>query len=260
MQSLFPLSNSRNTQLLPSIVLRWYSAVALVLFLTSVSLLAGCSTSREAWFANGNNGSSDGWGWFGGDRIKGSGKVVAQVRQVDSFNGIRIKGSGTLYVKQGNTQELKIETDDNVQQYIETEIRGGVLYVGFKRGSYSDVTLKIYATMPNITDLGISGSGDILTESIVTENLKCSISGSGTIECKGKAKNLEVSISGSGDIKNFGIEAENVSVAISGSGDADVYATKSLDARVSGSGDVRYKGNPTQVKSKVSGSGSVNSR
>lgn len=257
MQSLFPLLVTADQQRTSIHLVRWYSAVAFVLLLASVSLLAGCSTSRESWFSNG--GQSDVWGW-GGERIRGSGKTVTQVRQVDAFIGIRIKGSGTLYVKQGNTQELKIETDDNVQQYIETEIRDGILYVGFKRGSYSDVTLKIYATMPTIKDLGISGSGDILTESIIAENLRCSISGSGTNECKGKAKNLDVSISGSGDIKNFEMEAENVNVAISGSGDADVYATKSLDARVSGSGDVRYKGNPPQVKTKVSGSGTVNSR
>jgi len=83
------------------------------------------------------------------------------------------------------------------------------------------------------------------------------MSGSGDITLNGTAKNFEATISGSGDIKAYGLEADNVEATVSGSADIKVTANKMLKARVSGSGDISYRGNPTKVDTKASGSGDI---
>ncbi len=64
------------------------------------------------------------------------------------------------------------------------------------------------------------------------------------------------SISGSGNIRSFALISNNSSVNISGSGDADVFVNQHLDADISGSGKIRYQGNAT-VSTSISGSGNV---
>jgi hypothetical protein len=48
-----------------------------------------------------------------------------------------------------------------------------------------------------------------------------------------------------------------VNVDLSGAGDVHVHATESLDASVSGAGRVLYPGDPADVKTDVSGAGTV---
>ena len=46
-------------------------------------------------------------------------------------------------------------------------------------------------------------------------------------------------------------------VRLAGSGDVDVQAQEALTVTIAGSGDVRYRGKPSQLRSQVSGSGTV---
>ncbi|MBK9983300.1 MAG: DUF2807 domain-containing protein [Saprospiraceae bacterium] len=54
------------------------------------------------------------------------------------------------------------------------------------------------------------------------------LSGSGEIDLSGASKSLSIAISGSGDVKTKDLVTENCSVHISGSGDASVQANKIL--------------------------------
>jgi len=91
----------------------------------------------------------------------------------------------------------------------------------------------------------------------VKRKLKLNISGSGSFGATGKAQNLEGSISGSGNIKTTRLETEDADISISGSGSAKVWVTTFLRADISGSGSVGYKGNPLMIDRRISGSGSI---
>lgn len=101
----------------------------------------------------------------------------------------------------------------------------------------------------------VTGSGDIYLEvdapDIVTE-----ITGSGNIRLKGRAKNLRSEIHGSGELHAFSLLTENTRVEIAGSGDAEIFASKKLDIDIAGSGNIDYKGNP-EIKRSVAGSGNI---
>lgn len=103
----------------------------------------------------------------------------------------------------------------------------------------------------------VSGSGDVAARDITVKKLKLNISGSGSFGATGKAQNLEGSISGSGNIKTTRLETEDADISISGSGSAKVWVTTFLRADISGSGSVGYKGNPLMIDRRISGSGSI---
>lgn len=214
-----------------------------------------------------------------GERIKGNGTIKTENRQAAGFSSVSVSGNIDLYVRQDSSYQVRIETDENLQEYIETTTDGDLLDIRVKRGFNlsGTKTIKAYVSSPVYAQLKASGSCDIMGESSIssahklvidlsgssdvtldvnTPAVETSLSGAGSIALSGVTKNFTVSGSGSTAIKCMELKSENVEVSISGSGSASVFASVKLDVRVSGSGSVKYKGNAA-VSQRISGSGSV---
>ena len=212
------------------------------------------------------------------ERIRGSGKVIQETREVHGFNEVAFGGSGELSIRQGNEESLAIEADDNLLPYIETDVRGGRLVIGSRRGVSLSPSSRIRYTLMvkdlNGLDLSgsgrtrtgpirsrdfsvsVSGSGEIRMDALDAATLKAEISGSGNLEIPGKIDRQEIHISGSGRYRAPDLESQSADISISGSGDATLRVRETLSAHISGSGSVEHYGNPSVTK-KVSGSGSI---
>ena len=211
-------------------------------------------------------------------QVKGEGDVVKQELDIATFDGVKLGFSGDIYLTQGSTQKVVVEAQQNIIDNIKREVKNGTWYVGFDRNVRSHKGVKVYITMATLTEIGVSGSGNIVTESSFTgldhvdayvsgsgdikadlqaNAIEGGISGSGKIHLKGSAGSLDMKISGSGDIMAADLKVGDCELSISGSGDAQVWPTGSLEASISGSGDIRYKDDAANVKARVSGSGDV---
>ncbi len=205
-----------------------------------------------------------------------------QVRDVSSFSAVSLKVSGTVYLKQGSQQSVRVEASESTLEELITEVKDRTLVIRFKSNnffwrSFNHSKIEIYVTVPDIEalsvsgsgniesgniksriiDFTVSGSGDISINSLDSERVKATISGSGNIRLNGGgAGEFTTTISGSGGIKAVDFEAENANIQVSGSGGCTLTALKSLKARVSGSGGIAYKGSP-QLDTNVSGSGRI---
>ena len=213
----------------------------------------------------------------------GSVKAEEQTRDVSTFSAISLRVPGKLYLKQGKTQSVRIEAKESVIDDIITEISGNKLIIRFPnktifKKSFNPGKIEIYITVPDVDELGISGSGDIISDDLEARILSLAISGSGNInignldskkvkgsisgsgniniEHGGVAEELTVSISGSGNCNAAGFEADDVTVNTSGSGNCNVQSNGSVKARIAGSGSVFYKGNAS-IDASVAGSGRV---
>jgi len=191
--------------------------------------------------------------------VRGSGDMVTESRSVSNFDSISLSGSGDVIINQDGEESLTIETDDNVMQYITSEVRGGTLHLGFEELTSASPTRLVFTVgVDDLTGLSISGSGNIKADGIQTDRLDVGVSGSGDLELEGEATRQEIDISGSGKYRGGNLRSETADISVSGSGDVTVWATNSLDVSVSGSGSVGYYGSPA-VNSSTSGSGNVNS-
>lgn len=218
--------------------------------------------------------------WYG-KKIKGNGNVVTETRNVSDYSQIAVAGSFDVKLIAGKEGKLIIKGEDNLLEYLITEVKDGKLKIKWEKGININTTKELLVTVPfeDIEAVSLAGSGDVFSEdTIKTDKLKVAlagsgdvkliinassissaVSGSGDIKLMGSTQNLKCAIAGSGDINGYELESNNVEVSIAGSGDIKVNAKENLKARISGSGDVHYKGNPRQDV-KVSGSGSVSSR
>ncbi len=208
--------------------------------------------------------------------INGDGPTVSEEISLRNFDGIDLRISADVYIRQGAEQEVIIEGQRNIIDEIERDVDDGIWEIETDRCIRSYDDLRIYITVPNVTLLRVSGSGDIISENtLVADDIEMTISGSGTIDAaldaddinakipgsgdiflEGQADQLVLSISGSGDFRAFDLPLRSANINISGSGDVNVRVSDELDVRISGSGDVSYKGNP-QVDASISGSGRV---
>ncbi len=216
--------------------------------------------------------------YVNGRHISGNGNITTEQRSVTSFTGVETHGSIDIIASQGNFN-VKIETDQNLLQYIETYVENGRLIVRFKQGiSLSNFRgAKAYVSAPQLNAFETHGSGDINSQGKISDPNKISIGvsgsgdinleldcpdittethGSGNITLAGETKSLTCKTNGSGDLKAANLKAENVKTSIHGSGDNEVFASESLDVEISGSGDVHYRGEP-KISTSVHGSGSV---
>jgi len=214
-----------------------------------------------------------------GKRVKGSGKIAVTTRVITGYNSVDVSGSFDVYVRQDSVQSVRIETDDNLLEYVETREEGGVLYIDV-RGNYNlkptDV-IKVYVAGPSFRKFDASGACDFYTQGLVSSNesisielsgssdadmelkaprIKGDLTGAGSLKLKGQTKDLEIDGTGSSSFKCIEMMAENVEVDITGSGNAEVFASVKLDVSVTGSGSVKYTGTPA-VNQKISGSGSI---
>ena len=212
-------------------------------------------------------------------KVRGNGNIVSQNRNVGSFGKVHTYGSYDLVITDANEHKVTVEADENLQQYIIVETEGNTLKIRHQKGVNfnSSKQILIHISAPMLSEVALSGSGNIKSTNqlngsdkfnisssgsgniemdVETSDMSAAISGSGNISLKGKTKQLDGRISGSGNIRAKNLQSEVTSVRISGSGSAEVVATQKLDTKIAGSGDVRYWGNAS-VDSKVAGSGSV---
>jgi hypothetical protein len=205
-------------------------------------------------------------------RLSGSGRAASEARNLPAFQGVALSGAMDLVVRQGPSQSVEVQADDNLLPYLETEVVGS--------GAEAVLQVRVLVTVPVLTALTAAGSGDLLVEPFETPRLairlsgssdvrlrqltagelQLSISGSGDVVGAGRATTMKIAIAGSGDVQFRDLRADDVTIDIAGSGDASVHAEQSLRARIAGSGDVTYTGPAARVDAQVSGSGSVKKR
>ena len=160
--------------------------------------------------------------------IDGSGKIAAETRTVEKFSGVELKSSANVYITQGETQEIKIEADDNLLQYITTEVKNNELIIDCKENINSHEPINIYITSKDICLLELSGSGKIETKNEITcDHHTLHLGGSGDMTVTLKSQQLKATLAGSGTLNLNGSSSETM-FRISGSGNINAQQMKTF--------------------------------
>ena len=217
-------------------------------------------------------------------KVKGNGNVVTIERSTSDYDEVAVAGWFDVELVSGTEGELTLRGEENLLEYIKTEVKDDKLVIKVKNGVNlrpsswgNDGGIKVTVPIEEVEAVSLSGSGDVVSETVLradnfstrvsgsgdvnlnieAETVEASLSGSGDIVLSGNTKDFEVRVSGSGDVKAYELNANNVEATISGSADIRVTANEMLVARVSGSGDIHYRGDPKKIDSKASGSGEI---
>lgn len=220
--------------------------------------------------------------WWGNKRIKGNGNMTTETRNTLDYDGVNLGGFFDVILVKGKEGKIKIEGEENLMDYIVTEVTNGTLKVKVKKGVNIKTSRRLTVTVPvkEIEKVSLGGSGNIKSDMLLkadnfsvsiggsgniilkidANNVKSSIGGSGNIKLSGKADGMKSSIAGSGDIKAYDLKVNTVKASIAGSGSIRVSVKDAIKSSIVGSGSIYYKGNPPKINTTSKGSGSVISR
>lgn len=216
----------------------------------------------------------------GANYIQGSGNVVTEEREVGGFDRIDMAGYGEVIITQGNEESLIIETDDNLMEFIESDVRNNTLYLEFKENSIPDPsgTITYRLNVINLAALELSGAGSYRVQSLDTPNLEITIDGAGKINLEslstdevsvqvngagdinlaGEVGKQDIHIKGAGDYSAPDLQSDQASVQIDGLGKVVIWVTDALSVKIDGAGKVDYYGSPS-VTQDIDGGGNVSS-
>ena len=206
----------------------------------------------------------------------GSGNIVNQSQNVSGFNQVSVDGSGTLIITQGDKESLTVEAEDNLMQYIKTNVSSNVLNIRINNPVVPTKPIKYYLTVKDLNSITYAGGGKIQSNGLKTDSLtvningagegslsnlnvnalKIIISGAGKLTMSGTANNQDISISGAGEYNAGNLISKIATININGAGRGTVKVSGSLNAVVNGAGQISYIGNP-QVNKQLNGAGSI---
>lgn len=190
--------------------------------------------------------------------IEGSGHVITTEREISSFSRIEINLGADLTLVQGDEKSLVIAGDDNLMDYIQTEVSGNRLIVSTPDNVSlrSSRPIQLTVGFENLTEIEVRGSSAIRAGNLDLERLMISFSGSGSTSLTGAVGNQTIIVRGMATINNLDLVSQQVSIDISGNGTIEVNAEESLDVSVAGMGNIHYTGSPT-ITQNISGAATI---
>jgi hypothetical protein len=222
--------------------------------------------------------------------------ISAQINNYDVMNivdyhSISVNSAYTVYVKQSNKEEVRVEATKDVYDITEITVKEGVLHIDIEKDDsktsksiwqkIDDIklmpTLNVYVSIKDVQKLSVNGSGKLITENSIaadyldllvagtgsmevdvkTKNIDAKLAGPGKLAIKGYTNNLVVENSGAGSIEAFNFEAQNANASLYGLGSVKINVSDKLDAKIYGSGDMLVRGATKEIIKKEYGSGKV---
>ncbi len=209
----------------------------------------------------------------------GNGNVVTQERDVtEDFTEVKGSAGLDVYLTQGDENKIVVEADENLQQYIETDVENGKLHITTSENIGRSKAKKVYVTFKKLNTVEASSGADVTGNSVIkSENLSLKSSSGAQLNVEIFAKNLTAKTSSGADLIVSGKATSLKADASSGSelnakellviecnaeassgAEVTVNVKDNLETNVSSGGEVNYYGNPVSVNSNKSHSGNVN--
>jgi hypothetical protein len=215
---------------------------------------------------------------MGGKKVRGNGNVISQTRQVGSFTNLDVSGAVTVRLKQEAATSVRVDTDENLMEYLEIKVDGNTLVIQPRNGYNLDPSkdLIVYVSASRFNDIDVSGASKVTSEAAITGdemNIHASgaseilmqvklskftseLSGASTLKLTGDVARFETQSSGASKILCFDLKTEEAKLDISGASNAEISADKELNIEASGASTVEYRGN-ANINQKSSGASNV---
>jgi Putative auto-transporter adhesin, head GIN domain len=214
------------------------------------------------------------------DSITGNGNVVTQTRDVREFSGIKVSTGIQVFLTKGDIQSVEVETDENLQEWVRTDVNGGVLDIYCEKTIRMAKTKKVNIVCKRLDNIDISSAGKItgltnfdaekldieissggqLSYETHASEIEISLSSAGRAEIKGSTGKLKADLSSASELKAYDLEAGSCDVSVSSAGVAHVSVKDEASFKASSAGRIHYMGEPKIQEINTSSAGSVNKK
>ena len=127
-----------------------------------------------------------------------------ETRSVSGFTGIDASSVFNITITKGDTESIVIEADDNVMQYVRSEVRSGVLHL-YIDNAYRVRNIKILkasVVMKNLESVTLSGACKLTADDLFTpDKFQVDCSGASSMTANVNTNQLTVETSGASNIR-----------------------------------------------------------
>ena len=199
--------------------------------------------------------------------ISGLTTVVAfgqkkEIRNVQGFTGINASSVFDVTVTKGGAESLSIEADDDVMQYVRSEVKKGVLYLYLdnKKAFRNIKTLKASIVMESLDKVTLSGACKLKTNDTFASNeFKADCSGASHIDVNLNTGQLSIEASGACNILIKADVSGDSKIEVSGASKIQgELKTKNVKYSSSGVCSANLSGSATDIKINTSGTSKIN--
>lgn len=212
-----------------------------------------------------------------GHSIVGSGHLVTLTPDFKNFKKIYLSHSFRARIEKGSASSVKIETDDNIEQYVRASQTDDEIHIGLEDNSYSNVTLTVVIVTPDLSLINVSGAASvtlngfnlshsleivssgscILNGTLNAADVVMKLSGGTIVNFTGGADDLQVEGSGGTVLRLLNFPVKTCKASLSGGSVSDVSVSDTLEVTLSGGSVFRYRGNPVMRLVSVSGGSTI---
>lgn len=198
--------------------------------------------------------------------IEGNGKMISREVNVSSFDALKASGVYELRLSQGSKESVRIEADENLQEYFNVRNEGHQLVIDMEKLKNKNLKsknkMKVYITFKNLKEMELKTVGNVNSDQQLSfDNLELNNKSVGHIELNmnvnkldlqnksvgnvklsGKAQEAMVKNNGVGTIHAGDFVVQNMNIENNGVGSAEVNAEASLKVKDSFLGKVQNRG------------------
>lgn len=209
----------------------------------------------------------------------GNDTITSKTYNVSDFSSLELEVIGEVYYEQSDSAYLAASGSSALIDALEVSGSNGELTVEQKNkrsfsGSKKELTIRVGS--PRLTSIdyrGVGtlhlkghcegesltisdqGVGQMMIEDCHVGTFRLNSRSIGKVEIKGSATDTFIDLEGIGDIDCSEFRSKNVEGVSKGAGNLSVHAEESLEISISGIGSVKYYGDPSEVRSDISGLG-----
>ena len=211
------------------------------------------------------------------ETVYGNGNVVSEDREAGSFDRLKVSSGIDVFITQGDMESIKVVADENILEYISTDIYDNTLTVKTTAIIRKAKSKEVHLVYKKLSDIDISSAGDVegtnlmkadelhldlssagdLDLEVEASRITCNISSAGDARLSGKVDELDADLSSAGDLYAFDLFARKARVSASSAGNAGISASEEVDLNASSAGDIYYTGDPKTINVNRSSAGSI---
>lgn len=201
------------------------------------------------------------------ETIEGNGKLVTRDVAVSPFESLKASGIYELKLSQGDKESVRIEADENLQEYFTVRNEGSSLVIDMKKLDNKNIKskskMRVYVSFKKLKQLDLGTIGNVASdEQLSFENLDMKNRSVGNVDLRLTAKKLDLTNTSVGNVKlsgnatdvvvkNTGVGSlqagsfvvQTMNIENTGVGSAEVNAQKNLKVKDSFLGKVKNRGN-----------------
>lgn len=196
--------------------------------------------------------------------VKGDGKRESKTYSLHDFSALKINGTYNVTLVQGNTNEVRVEGDNNIIPVINVNLKNDELNISSAQPYLSDSGVNIIITFKELKNISISGAMLLKSQqklafdnlsfkddgaSIINLDMNCvsltiESKGSSTYDLTGATVDFSVGVSSASILNCKNFPADKATINADGSAVCTVNVLTSMEVTAKGTSEVNYYGTP----------------